>query len=55
MIKDTARDHILGKLYFIKKYRADGSRYEGAFENGKLHGEGIQTEADGVVIKGVWN
>ena len=32
----------------------DGSRYVGEVKNGKQHGKGTYTYADGTVEKGIW-
>ena len=32
----------------------DGSKYVGEVKNGKRHGQGTYTHADGTVEKGIW-
>jgi hypothetical protein len=39
----------------ITKTRADGSKYEGYYKEGKKHGEGTYTWSDGSKYVGEWN
>jgi hypothetical protein len=32
----------------------DGERYEGEFRDGKKHGSGVYTFADGTSVEGTW-
>ena len=33
---------------------ANGSKYEGEFFNDKIHGNGIHTDPNGFVTRGIW-
>ena len=33
---------------------ADGDKYVGKYKNGKFHGQGTYTFANGTVIEGIW-
>ena len=37
-----------------KKEYPDGATYEGGWKEGRKHGEGVLTEADGTVTEGEW-
>ena len=45
---------LFGRSHRMAIYVPDGTRYEGEFINGRLHGQGVMTWADGTVIKGEW-
>ena len=36
------------------KWFASGEKYVGKFKDGKHHGQGTKTLADGSVVKGIW-
>ena len=41
-------------MFFFDVCRQNGSSYTGAWKNGKMHGEGTFTKADGTKKNGRW-
>ena len=53
-----ATDDFLSTIEWVNCYGTfifpDGAKYVGEFKDGKPHGQGTMTYADGTVEKGIW-